>query len=183
MRALSPREARLVAVLILLAAIALAYFLLIAPVRDGFAARQLERETLLLDYQRNERIAGSMRGLRAAAAAQRRTAGLYTIRAASQPDAVEALRERVLGTARAAGVSAAAASEIPGEGQVVAVRSDLQMTVAQAELFLRALENARPPVRIASINLSSERALAAGRPDLLDIRLEVTAPYELAAAQ
>ncbi|HEY5046412.1 MAG TPA: hypothetical protein VII49_00140, partial [Rhizomicrobium sp.] len=56
MRQLAPRESRMVAVGILVAAIAGGWLLLVNPVVEGFSDRANARQTLLETYARNQRI-------------------------------------------------------------------------------------------------------------------------------
>ncbi|MFK9781021.1 hypothetical protein ACJEM9_24915, partial [Escherichia coli] len=70
MRALSPREARLVAVLILIALIALVQGLVIGPIISGFAARSAERADLTLRYAANDRMIAAIPRLRRQAQAR-----------------------------------------------------------------------------------------------------------------
>lgn len=182
MRALTASERQVVALALLALALMLAWALIVAPVRQGFRDRALQRESLLLTYARNERVIAMTRGYRLALREQRRTAGVYAIAAPGETEAAAALRERVLSLARAAGVGSASASETAAEDGWVAVRADLQLTLGQLETLLRALQNGRPPAIIRTLNISAERAAAAGQSDLIDARLEAAAPYALASA-
>ena len=183
MSRLSVRERRLVAVLILAALLALAWLLIVAPIRAGFAERQLEREALLLTYARNERIIGTMRQWRAVLAEQRKTAGLFTISAKSPELAASALRDRVVKTARAVGVTQASAAEVPVEDGRIGLRADLVMSVGQLEAFLKQLQNERPLLVVESLAIDAEPARLSNQAEPMEVRLELSAAYDLAAAQ
>lgn len=175
MTATSPRERRLLALLILALIVALAWLAIVRPIRDGFRERQLERDSLLLSYARNERIIAQARGYRAALAGQRRTAGDFAIEAANPAAAAEALRERILVTARGAGVIKASASEVQAEAGMVAMRADMEMTIGQLERFLKALQNGRPILVIRNLSVNADQASRSNQAEAMDVRLEVMA--------
>jgi len=179
----SLRERRLTALGLLVTALALLWFAVGAPIRDGFRERQAEREQALLTYQRNERVIAVQGVWRRALAAQRATAGAYAIEAATPALAADLLRDRVLGAARGAGAGAASAAEIPARAGQVAVRSELQMTLGQLQAMLSSLQNTTPPVLVETLSVSSERAAASGRPDFVDVAVELSAPYAARAAR
>jgi hypothetical protein len=177
------RERRLIALGLLAATLALLWFAVGAPIRDGFREREAEREQALLSYQRNERVIAGQGVWRRALGAQRATAGAYAIEAATPALAADLLRDRVLGAARGAGAGAASAAEIPAPAGQVAVRSELQMTLGQLETMLRSLQNSTPPVLVQTLSVSSERAAASGRPDFVDVAVELSAPYTAGTAR
>lgn len=183
MTRMSARERRLIALLILALLLALGWLLLVMPIRAGFEERQLERESLLLTYARNERIVGQMRQSRVALLEQRKSGPRFTIVAESAPLAAGALRERIVRTARAVGVVQASASEVPAEVGLVGIRADMLMTVGQLEALLRRLQNEQPLVLVQTLAVNAEQARLTGQAEPMEVRLEVTAAYDLATAQ
>ena len=95
MRPLSARERRLVAIGILLAALALVYFVVIGPFIGGFIDRADQKKTLAQTYERNQRAMALIPMWRKAAETQRRGAQRFVLSANSEQLAIEALKEKI----------------------------------------------------------------------------------------
>ena len=175
MNRLSARERRLVAIGLLVAALALVWLAIVGPILAGFDNRRLEREALTETYARGERVIATMRTTRAEARAQRRTAPAYSIAAATPALASEALRERIVAAARAAGGAVSVAQEVQAVPGQVRVRADLQLGVDQLERMLRALQDRPPWLVVETLAIVSDRAQLSQRADLMDVRLEASA--------
>ena len=85
----------MLAILILIAAIALAWFAVVAPIIGGFLDRAQQRRALLATYARDERTLAQAASIGRAAQAQRRRAGLFRFAAADAPAAAAILAERL----------------------------------------------------------------------------------------
>ncbi|HEY5237225.1 MAG TPA: hypothetical protein VIJ62_02500 [Rhizomicrobium sp.] len=83
MRQLSEREAKLVAIGILVAVIAITWVGIISPIMDGFLERSEERTALLDTYARNQRVLAGIPVWRVQADAQKETEAKFAILAPS----------------------------------------------------------------------------------------------------
>lgn len=182
MSKLAPRERRLIAIGLLVAALALVWLAIVAPIRAGFAERALEREGLMLSFQRNQRLIAGMRATRGEARRQRDGAAQYELIAADREAALEQLRARVREVASAQGASLTAAEETRAPAGFVAVRADLTVPVPRLDQLLRALENRAPWLVVESFTIAADRALQSGRGDPVDVRIELAAAHGLAVA-
>ncbi len=177
MRPLSARERRLVAIALLLAVVAVVWFLIVGPFVGGFFDRAAERRELIASHQRNERTLASIPIWRKAAEAQRRHAERFAIPAQSEQLAVEALKERLAALATNEGFQITAIQDLDADTAAEAkVRADLQITLTQLHESLRRLETEGPYV-VEYLSVSADRALATGRSSRLLVRLEVGAPW------
>lgn len=172
MRPLSPRESRLLAVLLLLAAIALVDVGAIAPLQDGFAARARQRQELLARYAANERLIGAIPRLSRAAAQRDRQLAGYMLAAPDGATAAGLLRDRLEAAATAVGGDFHGAEDIARPPGMVATRAALRLSAAQLTQFLAIVENARPFVTIDSLSVSAADTLVTGKATTLDVTLE-----------
>jgi general secretion pathway protein M len=185
MNGLSARERRLVAVAILIGVMAAIWLAVVAPLTGGFAAREAERQGLLADYRRNQRLIASIPSLRAQAEAQKRTAQAYALSAPSQLQAQEALRQRISAAMTAAGAAAPSVQDVQTDLPAgwIGARADAQLTRSQLNESLRALENEEPYVVVDYISINADQAFRSGRAGPLDVRLELSVPFRLADAR
>ncbi len=95
-RPTSPRERRLVALLILVSLIAVLWFAIVAPIAAGFSTRAQQREQLNLSYLHNQRTIASVPRLRRQAEDARRNIEAYVIGAANAEAGREQRRLRPL---------------------------------------------------------------------------------------
>jgi general secretion pathway protein M len=178
-RPLQPRERRLVAVGVLVALLALVWFIILGPFIGGFFSRADERRQLADEYQRNQRVMAQARTWRIAAAAQRADAGRFSIQAPSEALAAEALKSRLARLAADEGFTVSAVSDLladapPGK---VRMRADLQLTLTQLYESLRRLETEGTYVVVEYLAVSADRAVSTGRSAPLAVRLEITAAF------
>jgi hypothetical protein len=178
MRPLSARERRLVAVGLLVAVVALVWFLIVGPFVGGFFDRAAERQELIATHQRNQKTMASIPIWRKAAEAQRRHAERFAIPAQSEQLAVEALKERLASLATNEGFQITAIQDLEADTptEEAKVRADLQITLTQLNESLRRLETEGPYV-VEYLSVSADRALATGRSSRLLVRLEIGAPW------
>jgi hypothetical protein len=184
MRPLSARERRLVALGLLVAALGLIYLAVIAPLVGGFLNRAAERQSLISQYQRDQRIMASIPVWRETAEAQRRTSQRFVLAAPSEQLAVETLKERLAQLAADEGFQITAMQDLEADAPTgeAKVRADLQLSLTQLTESLKRLENEGPYV-VEYISISADRALATGRASRLVVRLEVGAPWRPARSR
>jgi hypothetical protein len=177
-RPLSARERRLVAVGLLVAVVAVVWFLIVGPFVGGFFARAAERRDLIASHQRNQRTMASIPVWRKAAEAQRVHAERFAIPAQNEQLAVQALKEHLAGLATDEGFQITAIQDLDADNPAdeAKVRADLQITLTQLQESLRRLETEGPYV-VEYLSVSADRALATGRSSRLLVRLEVGAPW------
>ena len=178
MRPLSARERRLVAVALLIAVVAAAWFLIVGPFVGGFFDRAAERRELITSHQRNLKSMASIPMWRKAAEAQRRHAERFAIPAQNEQLAVEALKEHLASLATDEGFQITAIQDLEADTPTdeAKVRADLQITLTQLHESLRRLETEGPYV-VEYLSVSADRALATGKSSRLLVRLEVGAPW------
>jgi hypothetical protein len=178
MRPLSARERRLVAVALLLAVVAVVWFLILAPFVGGFIDRAAQRRELIATHQRNQKTMASIPTWRKASEAQRRHAERFSIPAQTEQLAVEALKERLASLATDEGFQITAMQDLEADtpAEEAKVRADLQITLTQLHQSLRRLETEGPYV-VEYLSVSADRALATGKSSRLLVRLEVGAPW------
>ena len=180
MRPLNQRERKVVAVGILVAAICGVWLLVIDPLIGGFLDRAQERDELLDRYTRNERLLAGIPIWRAQAQEQARTARTYAIAAPTRALAVEALRKRLgeVATAQGGEVAALAAVESGVPDGWVRARADLRLSMEQLYRGLVSLERGEPYVVVEYLSVGADRAADTGHLSQMDVRLEVSAPFE-----
>jgi general secretion pathway protein M len=178
-RALAPRERRLVAVGLLVAAIAVVWLGLIGPLIDGFSDRAAERARLVANWRRNERLLVDAPIWRAAARSQQTLAERFSLPVASEGLAADTLKARVQKLAADQGYAVTAFQDLTGDAPPgrVRIRADAQMTLTQLCDSLRRLQTEGAYVLVNFLSISADRALKSGRAAPLDVRLELSADY------
>jgi hypothetical protein len=189
MRALSARESRLLAVLLLVAAVALVDVVVVQPLLDGFTARAQQRQMLLARYAANDRLIGAIPRLAREAAQRDRLLAGYALSASDAGTAADALRDRLQAAATSAGGDFHGAEDIGqppapgGSTGAVAIRATLRLSAAQLTKFLETLENARPFVTITALAVRADDTLVTGQATTLDVTLEAAIPYRPASTR
>ena len=182
MRALAPREARLVALGLLALLLALVWLAVVRPIFAGFEAREEERQQLLLTWQRGERVIGAIRATRTALRAQHAEAADYAIQAPSAALATDLLRERVVNAARANHATVAGVAETQAAPGTVAVRADLALAPERIATFVAAIENGRPWAVVDQFGVVAEGGLQSGGTGTVTVRLDVSVRYDVGRA-
>jgi hypothetical protein len=189
MPALSRREARLLAILLLVTALALLDLVVVEPLLDGFAARAQQRQLLLARYAANDRLIGAIPRLARAAAQRDRLLAGYTLAAPDAASAADSLRDRLQATANAVGGDFHGAEDIvqspgpAGSSNIVATRVTLRLSAAQLTQFLLVLENTRPFVTITALAVRADDTLVTGQATTLEVTLEAAISFHPAAAR
>ncbi len=178
MKSLSARERRIVALGLLVLALALVWFAMIAPVIGGFRAREEERQELLTSYARGERVIGAMRATRAALRAQHAAAGDYAIAAPNAAQAADLLRERVLTLAHAAHVTVSSVQDAQAPPGMVAVRADVTLSTDALGPLIARLESEPPWLTVEQFGVTADRAAEIDRGAPIDVRLDLSARFD-----
>ncbi len=177
MRPLSSRERKLIAVLILVLAVSLVLTIVIGPVVSGFTERAARREALVQTFHANERRIGSLNALQAEAERQPGQMRALLLAAPDADEAGEALRERIETAAQDAGGDIKASEAVPTEQGWARAAIDARMSHAQLATLLARLNALKPALAVDSLTVIADDALTNTRSDLLDVRLEATAPF------
>ncbi|KPF79871.1 hypothetical protein IP83_16050, partial [Novosphingobium sp. AAP93] len=110
---LSPRERKLVAVLILVLAASLVLTVVIGPLVSGFTERAARRDALVQTFHANEKRIGSLSALQAEAERQVGEMRALFMAAPDADEAGEALRDRIEAAALAAGGDVKTSEALP----------------------------------------------------------------------
>lgn len=189
MAALSRRESRLLAVLLLVGAVALTDLAIVEPLLGGFAERARQRQELFARYAANDRLIGAIPRLGREAARRDAQLAAYELPAADAAAAADALRDRLQAAAIAVGGDFHGAEDIaqpPGSNHAagsVATRVALRLSAAQLPQFLALVENARPYVTIDALTVHAEDTLVTGQAPTLEVSLEAAIAYRSAPAR
>ncbi len=177
MRPLSPRERKLIAVLILVLAFSLVLTIVIGPLVSGFTERTARRDALVQTFHANELRIGSLGALEAEAERQVGEMRTLFIAAPDGEDAGEALRERVEAAAQEAGGDVKASEAVPTEEGWARAAIDARLSHDQLAVLLARLNAMKPALVVESVAVIANDALTNTKSDLLDVRLEATAPF------
>ena len=181
MRTLSPRESKLVALAILLAAIALVFVLFVNPVLDGFRERDARRAQLVQTFHLNERRIANVPALQHEAERQNETMRALFMAAPDPDQAGEALRDRIETAAQSIGaeVKASESTPVSDDGWAHAA-VEARLTHTQLAALLQRLNDVKPALVVTSITVSAQDAMTNFKSDQLDVRIETSAPFVLA---
>ncbi len=177
MRPLSPRERKLVAVLILVLAVALVLTLVIGPLVSGFSARAARRDALVQTFHANEQRISALNALQAEAERQIGEMRVLFMAAPDAEDAGETLRERIETAALEAGADVRASEALPAEQGWARAALDVRLNHQQLASLLARLNTMKPALAVDGLTVIAEDALTNPKSDLLDVRLEATAPF------
>lgn len=180
MTSLSDRERRLIAVLILVAVIAVAWLAVLSPIIGGFQARAAERERLALVQASNQRLIDNIARLRRQAEAQKADAARFHIIAPSPEAAAEQLKDRVSALLSAGGSEVRALQDIEaGEGRVE-LRIEARVGEGDLVSLLERLQNSEPLLIVTALSIAApgaDPAAQSSQANQLDVRIDVAASY------
>ena len=181
MKTPNAREQRLIAVLILVAAVALVWLGIVQPILDGFAERREARAQLLMQHQRNQQIAASLPLLRAAARRQRADAPRFALPARNQEEATERLRDLVRRTALRHEIVTKMSQGADGKAGWASLRVTMVVGMAPFARFLADVQNEQPLILIGATSIAANAAFQAGTAAPMEVQLEISAPFDAAA--
>lgn len=176
MRAMTSRERRLVALLILMALITAIWLVMIGPIIAGFSERAERRQSLIQQYQANERIIGSIPRLRRQAERQRSAMRDFTYAAPTAMAASAALQARVQRTIETAGGEVRAIDESGTTTSQTKVQASAKLTLAQFADALARLQNEPPYLSVEALSITSDEALVTGKLETMEVSFEVSLP-------
>lgn len=183
MRPLQPREGRLLAALILVVAILLVWLALVLPIARGFTTRAERRQDLQLTYARDERTIGQLPSIGRAAALQRRDSARFHLAAPDKAAATAILTERLGREVGAVGGELRSVEDMAAPPNAVRARVEARLTIAQITALLTQLGNSMPLLVVDALAIDANEDAGEPRPDLLGVRLEVSASFSPTAAR
>lgn len=183
MRPTSPRERRLIALLILTGAVAAIYSLIVAPVLDGFRARAMRRDALMLSYLHDMRTIAAIPRLRRQAELQKQAAEPYRIDVRTVEAGREWLKDRLQTAVERAGGTFREGGDGEGRPDWARARVSARLTLPQLIGTLARLQNDPPWLVVEFVTVTANDALVTGRPSQMDVDIEVSIPLRLAAAR
>lgn len=176
MKAMSPRERRLVALLILIAAVAALWLGVLHPLFSGFSERAEQREDLRQRYAANERLIARIPRLRRSAEAIERSRADYGLAASDAAQGGELLRERLETTLGGAGGELRASEVLEGEQGWARAAVSASVRNDQLLAWLAALTGQPPYLAVENLTISADRATTSNTLDLMEVRIEATIP-------
>lgn len=175
MRRLSPREARLLAIALLIGVIAIIGGLGIAPIVVGFVERAQDRADLESQYRHYARLLGGAATWRDLASRQAAGAGAFALVADSAAAAATALQSRLNDAlAQDGGTVTAIAERESADPNWVRIGADAELTLPQLYHSLVRLEGEEPHVVVEALAVTAGAAPGGTGP--LAIRIEIAAP-------
>lgn len=178
---LKPREQRLVALFILLLLLSGVWFLVLQPLVEGFSDRAQRRTELQAELARNDRLIAGMPGLRRLLDRQRADRAHFLSSLTSREAVADQLRQRLQQSFGEAGGQLRGVGDAPARTNWVAASADGQMQLDQLVRLLDRLQATEPWLVITDLEVVADRALASGKLDLLDVKINVAVPDPRAA--
>lgn len=178
MENLSQRERRLIAVLILLAAIAFVWLIIVEPIATGFVERANSRQQLQVRYAADQRLIASMPRLRRLAERQRADRAQYRMAAPDEAEAGELLKERMAGTVSAAGGQMRSAQDVEADPGWVRGWVEARLTLPQLVDVLENLQNQPPLMVLSAVAITSAATPQDVANQSLDVRIEGAVRHE-----
>lgn len=177
MTELSNRERRLVALLILIALVAFVFVAVIAPYRDAFAERALERDRLTQQLNSGQRLIAATPTLRRRAEVQRAELRRFVLSAPNRERAAVMLQDRTQSAVDALGGELRTLNERPAPADMVGVRLSARLTLDQLTRLLALVQNQQPYLIVDALTISADEALINGKLNPLDVTLELSVPF------
>ncbi|CAM8663174.1 type II secretion system protein GspM [Sphingobium sp. H39-3-25] len=182
-RPTSPRERRLVALLILVALIAVLWFAIVAPIAAGFSTRAQQREQLNLSYLHNQRTIASVPRLRRQAEDARRNIEAYVIGAANAEAGREQLKSRAQRIVERSGGEVRGVGDAEAEAGWARASIAARMNLPQLVSTLDQLQNNPPWLIVETVSVDANDALVTGQSSTMDVQIEIAIPIRAAPAR
>jgi Tfp pilus assembly protein PilO len=183
MRSITQRERSLVAILILVVLILGVWIFIFGPIVSGFHNRAERRETLLQQYQANQRSIGTIPRLRRQAERQRSAMASLVLVAPTAASASTALQDRIQRTIEVSGGEVRAIEDASGANQQVRIRASAKMTLGQLTDVLAKMQNEAPHANVETLSITSDEALVSGKLETMEVGFEVSLPLILAKSR
>jgi type II secretory pathway component PulM len=181
MKTPSPREQRMIAVLILVALVAFVWLGIVQPILAGFAERREARAQAVIQNDHNQQLAASMPLLRAAARRQREDAAVFSLPARNQDEATARLRDLVRAAANRNELVMKMSQSAEERAGWAIMRVNGVARLDQLTRFLADVQNGQPIVMVTSTSLAANAAFQTGTAGPMEVQLEVAVPYDAAA--
>lgn len=182
MKPLSPRERKLVAIAILIAAIFVAWSLVLDPLIGGFAKRAERRTQLQATYAANARLIAKAGRLRAIAEQQARALDGFSVAAPDQEQAAQLLAERLSAAVSAVGGQLRSADPVDARPGWARVSAAAVMTRPQWLDWMARLQSSPPWLVVESLQINADRAIDSTRAGQLEVKLDVSVPFRATRA-
>lgn len=183
MKAVSSRERKLVALLILMALVSGLWLFIVNPIVAGFAERGAEKSQLSQQFANNERLIAQVTRLRKSAEQLNMQKGDFFLSAPSGEAATEILKLRLSETVEAAQGQVRTLQGRTATSRRVGASVQAQLTNDQLVDVLARLGKLVPYVVFDSVEIVAERALVSGNLDVMDVRIEISSEYDRIAAR
>ncbi|VXD01446.1 type II secretion system protein GspM [Sphingomonas sp. 8AM] len=180
-RALSPRERRLVALLILVALLALCWFVIVSPIVAGFAERAAARDALSLRYMHDLQTIAAIPRLRRQAEEERAALAPLILRVRGGDDAREWLKSRLQRTVEQSGGEWRDAVDAGAPPGWAGARADARLTEPQLVGVLKALQIGPPWLVVGRLTVVADGAAVPKDPSVLEVQVDVMVPIRAAA--
>lgn len=177
MSGLSPLSRRAIALGLLVVALAVVWFGVVAPIVQGFADRAAQREQLADDLARGRRLIAT-RGLwQDRALRQRGEAAQFAVFAPNASVAAQQSMDRIGAAIQRPGGVLASLREQPAAPGEARLRVEARLTLTQLVASLRLLEGQKPFVIIEGLSVATDPTAAAGQSSPMEVRIDLAVPY------
>ncbi|MDF0487768.1 type II secretion system protein GspM [Sphingomonas sp. H39-1-10] len=183
MKPVSARERRLVALLVLVAMIAFAWFAIVAPIANGFAVRAERRQQLLLRYTHNVRTIAAVPRLRRQAESQFAASRPFAIAAANREQARNWLNDRLQRSIERVDGEFRDVADVDGREGWARARVTARLTLPQLTELLAQVQNSPPWLIVESLSIGANDALVTGQSSTMDVQLEASIPLRSTSAR
>jgi len=180
MTGLSDRERRLIAILMLVAGVAIAWLAVLSPILAGFEARAAERERLALVQASNQRLIDNIARLRRQAEAQKADAARFHIIAPTSEAASEQLKDRLAALVGTAGGEVRALADVEAAEGRIELRIEARVPEGQLAALLERLQNTEPLMIVTALSIAApgaDPAASTSQSRQLDVRIDVAASH------
>lgn len=183
MKPVSARERRLVALLVLMAMIAFAWFAIVSPIASGFTARAERRQQLHLKYAHDVRTIASIPRLRRQAESQSLASRQFTVDVANPEQGRDWLKDRLQRAVERVDGEFRDVVDVDGREGWARARVTARLTLPQLTGLLTQIQNAPPWLVVESLSIGANDALVTGQSSTMDVQLEASIPLRSTSAR
>ena len=183
MRTLSIRERKLIAIGVLFALFGLVELLIIGPLVSGFSDRATERQALRDQYAHASRTIATIPRLRRLGDANRSQLRTFTLSATDAEKAGILLEDRLRAGVESAGGELRVSGHDGSDATLSRANVAARMPLNQLVKLLALLQNQPPYLVIEALSIGADDALASQKAGPLDVKIEVSIPFVMAAAR
>lgn len=179
---MSARERKLIAFALLVGLVGLVQLLVIGPILSGFTDRAVQSEALRLQFAHDSRTIATIPQLRRLADANRTQLRDFAMAAPDPEKAGALLEDRLRAAAEGMGGELRASSHDGSNTALLRANMSVRMPLDRLVKLLALLQNQPPYLVIESLSIGADDALASQKAEPLDVKIEVTIPFVMAAA-